>query len=282
MNPFVGNFEQWAKNRNVDFLSPFHSAEEDEATKTACMMLALALAHTDHAHTHEGRAIKDALSLCQSPIEKTMLLSLAIVIVTGFRTQLTFRLRSHQYEPFLKTWSGAASYVVRNYVIGPDGNSYQCIRDNTNKIPPNTLYWTDLDDELIAVVDMVPTHHFIITPQAQINDMRVDFLVELHSEEEGNELSYRCLDVEVPDPIVSRLVVECDGHDFHEKTKEQASRDKERDRFLKIGGYEVFRYAGTDIFNRPMECAQEAVNFMLTTSRRKVVFALGRRGVKPM
>ena len=35
-----------------------------------------------------------------------------------------------------------------------------------------------------------------------------------------------------------RIVVECDGHDFHEKTKEQAARDKSRERDLRSGGVE--------------------------------------------
>src|SRR5262245_34455764 len=42
-----------------------------------------------------------------------------------------------------------------------------------------------------------------------------------------------------------RIVVECDGHDYHEKTKWQASRDKRRDRILQRLGYRVFRFTGS-------------------------------------
>jgi len=41
----------------------------------------------------------------------------------------------------------------------------------------------------------------------------------------------------------ARVVVECDGHNFHEKTKEQAQRDKERDRFLQDAGWKVYRFS---------------------------------------
>ena len=33
--------------------------------------------------------------------------------------------------------------------------------------------------------------------------------------------------------------MECDGHDFHERTKEQASSDKKRDRSLQAAGFLV-------------------------------------------
>lgn len=55
------------------------------------------------------------------------------------------------------------------------------------------------------------------------------------------------------------VVVECDGHDFHEKTKEQASHDKKRDRRLVAAGYQVLRFTGSDIWRDPIGCAQEAL-----------------------
>lgn len=59
-------------------------------------------------------------------------------------------------------------------------------------------------------------------------------------------------------PIV--LVIECDGHDFHEKTKEQARRDKARDRFMVSEGYHVMRFAGSEIWADPGKCAVEALH----------------------
>lgn len=46
-----------------------------------------------------------------------------------------------------------------------------------------------------------------------------------------------------------RLVVELDGHDFHERTREQARRDKRRDRDLVAGGWKVLRYTGSEIYS---------------------------------
>ena len=46
---------------------------------------------------------------------------------------------------------------------------------------------------------------------------------------------------------VFSIVVELDGHDFHEKTKEQAQKDKDRDRSLTRAGYKIMRFTGSEI-----------------------------------
>jgi hypothetical protein len=53
----------------------------------------------------------------------------------------------------------------------------------------------------------------------------------------------------IPSLSVDRpvVVVECDGHDFHERTVEQASRDRKRDRELQRLDIPVFRFTGTDV-----------------------------------
>lgn len=53
------------------------------------------------------------------------------------------------------------------------------------------------------------------------------------------------------------VVVECDGHDYHERTKQQAQRDKSRDRDLANAGYIVLRFTGSEIYRRSKECAEE-------------------------
>lgn len=53
------------------------------------------------------------------------------------------------------------------------------------------------------------------------------------------------------------LNVECDGHPFHERTKEQAARDRRRDRYLINNGVQVIRFSGSEIYNKPRKCAAE-------------------------
>ena len=79
-----------------------------------------------------------------------------------------------------------------------------------------------------------------LLPQHKVGPYRVDFLLRV---EEGGR--------------TRGLVIECDGHDFHERTKEQAAADRERDRWLQAHEYIVFRFTGSQIWNDPMRCAGE-------------------------
>jgi hypothetical protein len=59
------------------------------------------------------------------------------------------------------------------------------------------------------------------------------------------------------------VAVELDGHDYHERTKEQAQRDKARDRLFQQLGFKVFRYTGSEVWRDPLKCALEAVSFAI-------------------
>jgi very-short-patch-repair endonuclease len=84
---------------------------------------------------------------------------------------------------------------------------------------------------------------FTITPQATLSGCRVDFLLWFKI---GR--------------IVGGIAVECDGHAFHEKTKEQAARDKDRDRKVLLSGYPVMRFAGSEIFRDATACAEQVAD----------------------
>jgi hypothetical protein len=58
------------------------------------------------------------------------------------------------------------------------------------------------------------------------------------------------------------LVVECDGHDYHDRTKQQASSDRARDRFLLSKNVHTIRFTGSDIFRDANECAVETMRLM--------------------
>ena len=91
---------------------------------------------------------------------------------------------------------------------------------------------------------------FVCLPQHRVGDYRVDFLCQITSLVD---------DRFVP---VGSVIVECDGHDFHERTKEQARRDRRRDRSLQAAGFTVFRFAGSEIFADPFKCAGEVISFL--------------------
>jgi len=84
-----------------------------------------------------------------------------------------------------------------------------------------------------------------IWAQAKINGWFVDFVIGVH----GNK--------ERP----SFLVAECDGHDFHETTKEQARRDRSRDREMQAAGFKIFRFTGSEIWKDPCKCADSVLDW---------------------
>ena len=61
-----------------------------------------------------------------------------------------------------------------------------------------------------------------------------------------------------------KLVIECDGHEFHEKTKKQVEERNTRDMDLKKAGYDVLHFSGSQIFNDPFKCANETLDYILS------------------
>lgn len=88
---------------------------------------------------------------------------------------------------------------------------------------------------------------FFIAPQYQIEQYRADFVIGF--------AGYGTLKQ-------TGVVVECDGHNFHERTKEQAQRDKERDRFLQTKVAKVIRFTGSEIYRKPLACAESALHVL--------------------
>ncbi len=88
-----------------------------------------------------------------------------------------------------------------------------------------------------------------LAPQVQVGEYRVDFV-----------FGY-CGDFDRPTRCI---VIECDGHDFHQKTKEQVARDRTRDRYLSTKYGKVIRFTGSEIFRNPSACAVEAAQVLVS------------------
>lgn len=96
-----------------------------------------------------------------------------------------------------------------------------------------------------------------ITPVVWIDD---DCAIYMYSS--VAVLSYRA-DLVLEVDIHRRLIIECDGHDFHDRTKQQAAYDRARDReLLQIGLYTI-RFTGSEIVHSPERCALEAYRCLL-------------------
>lgn len=109
-------------------------------------------------------------------------------------------------------------------------------------------FWTEETMEAMAT-RMVTEQGCALaaSPQVQCGPYRVDFLFVVESFSDKPFL----------------VAVECDGHDFHERTKEQAQRDKSRDRELAAMGVQVLRYTGSEITRNARACVIEVLDLMI-------------------
>ena len=57
-----------------------------------------------------------------------------------------------------------------------------------------------------------------------------------------------------------RIAIELDGHEFHERTREQVAYRNERDRSLQQAGWRVMHYSGAELVRDPMKVIQEVLD----------------------
>jgi very-short-patch-repair endonuclease len=81
--------------------------------------------------------------------------------------------------------------------------------------------------------------------QARVGSYRTDFLVTFDGE------SKFC------------LCIECDGHDWHERTKQQAAYDRSRDRELLAQGVLTVRFTGSEITHSANRCASDVIRAIM-------------------
>ena len=96
-----------------------------------------------------------------------------------------------------------------------------------------------------------------------IDVVEIEKQKEIKSENKKYRVDF-CIPVIYKNQENKRFIIECDGHEFHQKTKEQVERDNTRMRDLQKQGYEVIRFSGTEIWHRPHKCASDILNIILS------------------
>ena len=91
----------------------------------------------------------------------------------------------------------------------------------------------------------------LVVPQFPMGRKRIDFAVSI----------YDPLDITMPSRGRAVVFVECDGHAYHERTKEQAARDRSRDRQLQRTA-PVMRFTGSEIWNDAEQCWADIVSLL--------------------
>jgi very-short-patch-repair endonuclease len=87
---------------------------------------------------------------------------------------------------------------------------------------------------------------FLFMPQYSWRSFRIDWVIKIEK---------------LRQPYV---FIECDGHDFHERTADQAARDRSRDRAIQEADIPVLRFTGREIYRDVQACAGQAMDMCVT------------------
>jgi very-short-patch-repair endonuclease len=93
-----------------------------------------------------------------------------------------------------------------------------------------------------------PSTGMIFEPRYECDQYRVDF--------------YCCLLTKRYYYGEKRVLVELDGHEFHERTEEERRYEKQRDRFFNKNGYIIFHYTGKEVTDDPFVPAAEVLSYL--------------------
>jgi len=115
---------------------------------------------------------------------------------------------------------------------------------------------------------------FDLMPQYQLEHLtgkyRLDFSVEFLTGVVNcpTDSVYNHRELEIFEKVRAPLLgIEIDGHEWHERNKEQAQRDKSRERFLVANGWKILRFTGSEVFKDSGKCVTETIDCATTLAR---------------
>jgi hypothetical protein len=116
---------------------------------------------------------------------------------------------------------------------------------------------------------------FYLAPQVQSGAYRVDFQVKPYGGGGGPSCHggtgtwcHACPPDSVDCVGFPKIAIELDGHEFHEKTKEQVTARNARDRALLADGWTVLRFSGSEFYGNPLACIRQVWEHALTAAER--------------
>lgn len=89
----------------------------------------------------------------------------------------------------------------------------------------------------------------IIERQKGIQYLNKIYIADFYIEEIFEKQTKRTKTLKKP------IIIECDGYNYH-SSKKQMNNDYERENNLKISGYNVIRFTGSQIYKEPFKCVQ--------------------------
>lgn len=167
------------------------------------------------------------------------------------RTRQLIDYVAHACESPIEQELLAALFRELDYTEPNNGNTFQALKSSPFLLDAALRYASVCAD---VAFDRYEEISITLFPQVAIGKYRADFLLVATIQQypdEGNTVRH-----------FLRLVIECDGHNHHDLTKEQARHDRRRDRWMQANGFAVLRFAGSEIVRDPAGCASEISRFI--------------------
>lgn len=129
-----------------------------------------------------------------------------------------------------------------------------CIPDKECNSPIEKIFYMSMNIVIIKYgIDMylIPQYEVVTDTKKYITDFTF-----LYRESGSNE-----------DYSETNIIVECDGHNYHKRTKEQISYENNRELEIKNKGYDIIHFSGSQIYNNPYGCAERTIDYILNKMR---------------
>lgn len=150
-------------------------------------------------------------------------------------------------EDFLvKSANDLSRFMEKKFLLGQGGFCSDVLQS-----PIEDMFWLSCDVFMqatgIAYNDSLSGGIFV-QPQIKVGKFVVDFVAK---------------QVGIgPDTHLGPVIVELDGHDFHDRNKKERAYEKSRDRFFVKNGYRVVHYTGSEIYADPYKAAFEVLEMV--------------------
>lgn len=195
----------------------------------------------------------------ESPIETLFLNSL---IVMSFFESAFFLLFTPKFDSISETLkytrerSDAIASALKQFkdATGLGDREFLETIKSSPDIPIDWKQWTDM--EVILIRGLKLNDRFHLSMQSTLQEMKV----------EGRVIRPDAF-IWVPTRPDFKLIVECDGYQFH-SDKAAFTRDRKRDRLLHAGGFDVLRYSGGEIWSNPAEVALDLLGHLKQAGQR--------------
>lgn len=205
-------------------------------------------------HGHQAAGCPEAVSQCGHPFRAPQL-------PPGVRDPIMNMIAGRVFV----WWRGELDYAVGKCESPIEELLLLCLAAE-GLIAGDEIYFNRLDFEPFSCGGAIVA----VKPQVQIGKYRIDFQVGMWIRtvlQSSDQEEWRA----------ATILVECDGHDFHDRTKEQASRDRERDRDLQTAGFQIFRYTGADLWRDAMSHARELLHAVWEKAMKSEPLAVRER-----